>query len=81
MLDSVGVNYAIIALTALPALITYGVGLGYGPLYYVLMLLALVGTPLLPAGLGALLVYARGAVCPGAARARGAGLRRRASSA
>lgn len=41
---------------AAPALISYGIGLGYGALYYVLMLPALLGGPLLPAGLGALLV-------------------------
>ena len=38
MLDSVSVNYMILAFTAMPALVTYGLGLGYGPLYYLLML-------------------------------------------
>ncbi len=54
LLDGVEGNYAIIAVTAVPALITYGLGQGYGPLYYVLALPTLLGTPLLPEGLGAL---------------------------
>jgi ABC-2 type transport system permease protein len=39
-----------------PALVTYGIGLGYGPAYYVLVALCLLATPLLPAAWGALLV-------------------------
>jgi len=54
LLDGVESNYLIIAVVALPALITYGLGQGYGPLYYVLALPTLLGTPLLPEGLGAL---------------------------
>ena len=56
MLDSVSFSYMILAFTAVPALITYGLALGYGPLYYVLMVIAVFAAPLLPAGLGALLV-------------------------
>ncbi|HMA33295.1 MAG TPA: hypothetical protein VKY74_02350 [Chloroflexia bacterium] len=56
VLDGLGVSYAILAVTAVPALTTYGLALHYGPLYYILALLALAGTPLLPEGLGALLV-------------------------
>ena len=46
----------LVLVTAVPALVTYGFGLGYGPLYYVLAVIAVLGTPLLPAGIGALLV-------------------------
>lgn len=56
LLDGVESNYLIIAVVALPALITYGLGQGYGPLYYLLALPTLLGTPLLPEGLGALAV-------------------------
>jgi hypothetical protein len=56
MLDSVSFSYLILSFTAVPALVTYGLGLGYGPLYYVLMVIAVFAAPLLPAGLGALLV-------------------------
>ena len=56
MLDSVSFSYVILAFTAVPALITYGLALGYGPLYYGLMVIAVFAAPLLPAGLGALLV-------------------------
>jgi ABC-2 type transport system permease protein len=56
ILDGLGVNYALVVLTALPALVTYGLGLRYGPLYYLLAAVAVLGTPLLPAGLAALLV-------------------------
>jgi ABC-2 type transport system permease protein len=56
LLDGMGWYYAVVAIGAGPALVAYGVGLGYGPAYFVLALLALVGTPLLPTGLAALLV-------------------------
>ncbi len=56
MLDSVSFSYMILAFTAVPALVTYGLALHYGPLYYLLMLVAVFAAPLLPAGLGALLV-------------------------
>ena len=49
-------NYVLVFALAVPALIMYGLGLGYGPLYYVLALITLLGTPLLPAALGAMLV-------------------------
>jgi ABC-2 type transport system permease protein len=52
-----------------PALIGYGQGLGYGPAFYVGTVLALALLPLLPAGLGALLVMAVVRVVP-ARRAR-----------
>jgi ABC-2 type transport system permease protein len=55
ILDGLTTYYAIVLITAVPALITYGFGLRYGPLYYLLALIAVLGTPLLPAGLGALL--------------------------
>jgi len=56
ILDSIALYYVLVFITAAPALVTYGFGLRYGPLYYVLALIAILGTPLLPAGLGALLV-------------------------
>jgi ABC-2 type transport system permease protein len=56
ILDGMGTNYGILAVTALPALVAYGIGIGYGPLYYLFAIIAVIGTPLLPAALGALLV-------------------------
>jgi ABC-2 type transport system permease protein len=56
VLGGMGLYYLILGAAAVPALVMYGVALGYGPLYYVLALLAVAGTPLLPAGIGALLV-------------------------
>jgi ABC-2 type transport system permease protein len=56
MLDGMAWNYVLILALAVPALITYGFGLEYGPLYYVLALVTVLGTPLLPAALGAILV-------------------------
>lgn len=52
-----------------PILIGYGQGMGYGPLYHFCAVLALLLTPLLPAGIGALLVMAVVRVLP-ARRAR-----------
>ena len=49
-------NYMLVFALALPALLMYGIGLGYGPLYYILALITLLGTPLLPAALGSILV-------------------------
>ncbi|MBF6612723.1 MAG: hypothetical protein IVW55_06290 [Chloroflexi bacterium] len=56
LLDGMVWNYALLAATALPALISYGIAAQYGPLYYVAALLAVTGTPLLPVGLSAILV-------------------------
>jgi ABC-2 type transport system permease protein len=56
LLDGIESNYAIIGVLGLPALITYGIGQGFGPLYYLLALPALLVAPLLPEGLGALAV-------------------------
>ena len=55
ILDGLVTYYAITIIAAVPALVTYGIVLRYGPLYYVLAIVAVVGTPLLPAGVGALL--------------------------
>ncbi len=52
-----------------PALLGYGQGMGYGALYMLCAILSLLLTPLLPAGLGALLVMAVVRVVP-ARRAR-----------
>lgn len=56
LLDGMGWYYTIIAVMALPALAAYGAALRYGPLYYLLSALAVLGAPLLPAGVGAVLV-------------------------
>jgi ABC-2 type transport system permease protein len=56
VLDSVGMNYGLILVGATPALVAYGLALHYGPLYYLFMIIALIGAPLLPEGIGALLV-------------------------
>jgi hypothetical protein len=56
--------YLLVFVLALPALVTYGIGLSYGLFYYILMLIAVLGTPLLPAGLGALLVLLVARVAP-----------------
>lgn len=56
--------YALVILLAVPALVAYGIGLRYGPLYYLFMLVTVLGTPLLPAGLGALLVLLVARVAP-----------------
>lgn len=56
ILDGMGWYYTIVAVMALPALAAYGAALRYGPLFYLLSGLAVLGAPLLPAGLGAVLV-------------------------
>ena len=56
ILDGMGWYYVLVAALALPALFLYGGALRFGPLYYVLTLLTVLGAPLLPAALGALLV-------------------------
>jgi ABC-2 type transport system permease protein len=56
ILDGLGAYYAIVLITAIPALITYGLGLHYGPAYYLLAIIAVLGTPLFPAAIGAILV-------------------------
>lgn len=55
ILDGLVTYYAITIVAAVPALVTYGFALRYGPLYYVLAVIAVLGTPLLPAGVGAIL--------------------------
>jgi hypothetical protein len=47
-----------------PALLGYGRGLGYGPAYYIVAIVSLLLFPLLPTGLGALLVMAVVRVIP-----------------
>ncbi len=56
VMDGIGWYYVVLAVAAGPGLVTYGLGLGYAPAYYALAVLALAGTPLLPAGLASLLV-------------------------
>jgi ABC-2 type transport system permease protein len=62
-------QYAILLLLLGPVLLGYGQGMGYGPLYHVCAVLALLLMPLLPAGIAALLVMAVVRVLP-ARRAR-----------
>lgn len=64
ILDGMAAYYALVLVTAAPALFTYGLGLRYGPLYYVLAFIAILGTPLLPAGSGALLVMLVARIAP-----------------
>ena len=64
LLDGLAWYYALLAVAALPALVTYGSGLGYGAVYYVLTVVCLLAVPLLPAGLAALLVMAAARVAP-----------------
>lgn len=64
MLDGMVPNYALLLVMALPALISFGVGQGWGPLYYLLVLVTLIVLPLLPAGLGAMLVLLVARVAP-----------------
>ena len=45
ILGGMGTNYGILAVTALPALVAYGIGPGYGPLYYIFAVVAVIGTP------------------------------------
>ena len=56
--------YLLVFALAVPALLTYGISLHYGPFYFIFMLVAVLGTPLLPAGLGALLVLLVARVAP-----------------
>jgi ABC-2 type transport system permease protein len=64
MLDGMLPSYTILLVTALPALIAFGVGQGWGPLYYLLVVLTLLVLPFFPAGLGALLVMLVARVAP-----------------
>jgi ABC-2 type transport system permease protein len=56
ILDGMTSYYGLGLVIAFPALLTYGLAIGYGPQYYLLALVAILVTPLLPAGFGALLV-------------------------
>ena len=64
MLDGMTPSYLIISVSALPALLAYGIGVGYGPLYFVGVLLAVLATPLLPMGLASVLVMLVARVAP-----------------
>ena len=56
ILDGMVFYYGLAGVLALPALIAYGVGIGYGPLYYVFALLTVLAVPLFPASLASILV-------------------------
>ncbi|NNJ12881.1 hypothetical protein EKD04_021370 [Chloroflexales bacterium ZM16-3] len=62
-------QYALLIALLGPVLLGYGRGMGYGPLYFICAVLSLLLLPLLPAGIGALLVMAVVRVLP-ARRAR-----------
>ena len=64
ILDGMTTYFGIVITATVPALVIYGLALHYGALYYLLMLAAVLGTPLLPAGLGALLVMLVARVAP-----------------
>ena len=56
LLDGVTWYYGILFVSAVPALVAYGLRLNYGVWYFVFALVAIVGAPLLTAGIGALAV-------------------------
>lgn len=56
ILDGMATYIGVALVTAGPALVTYGLGLHYGILYYVLALVSVLAAPLLPAGLGSLAI-------------------------
>ncbi len=56
LLDGLASHYLLGLIGAIPALLMYGWRLGYGPAYYLLALLAILVTPLFPAGISSLLV-------------------------
>jgi ABC-2 type transport system permease protein len=64
MLEGMAPSYMIIAVTAVPSLLAYGMGLGYGPAYYLGALLVVLAAPLLPVGLAAVLVMLVARVAP-----------------
>jgi ABC-2 type transport system permease protein len=64
LLDAMLPSYIILAVSAVPALLAYGLGLGFGPLYYVGVVLAVLATPLIPVGIASLLVMVVARVAP-----------------
>lgn len=56
VLDGMLLYYVLSGLLAFPALVMYGIGIGYGPAYLLIAVVALIGIPLLPAGLAAIIV-------------------------
>jgi len=56
ILDGMTTYIGVSLVATAPALVTYGFGLHYGPLYYILALIAILASPLLPAGLGSLAI-------------------------
>jgi ABC-2 type transport system permease protein len=64
LLDGMAPSYLIIAVAAVPALLAYGIGLGYGPAYYLGVMVIVLAAPLLPVGLAALLVMLVARVAP-----------------
>jgi ABC-2 type transport system permease protein len=57
-------QYALIFILSGPAFVTYGIVLGYGPLYFVLGFILLLGAPLFGVGIGALLALALAWIIP-----------------
>ncbi len=56
LLNGLGLYYALALLVGLVPLTAFGLTVGYGPAYYLLTAVALLLTPLLPIGIGSLLV-------------------------
>ena len=63
ILDAMLPSYMILAVSAVPALLAYGLGLGFGPLYY-LACVGVLASPLIPVGLASLLVMLVARVAP-----------------
>jgi ABC-2 type transport system permease protein len=64
LLDGMVPSYSILLVSALPALLAFGIGLGYSAAYYFMVALVVLFLPLLPMGLGAMLVLVVARVAP-----------------
>lgn len=64
LLDGMVPSYTILLVSALPALLAFGIGLGYSAAYYFMVALVVLFLPLLPMGLGAMLVLVVARVAP-----------------
>ena len=64
LLDGMVPSYTILLVSALPALLAFGIGLGYSAAYYLMVILVILFLPLLPMGLGAMLVLVVARVAP-----------------
>jgi ABC-2 type transport system permease protein len=64
LLDGMVPSYTIMLVSALPALLAFGIGLGYTAGYYIMVALVILFLPLLPMGIGAMLVLVVARVAP-----------------